>query len=282
MNVGNWQLDTVSGGSFRIDGGVMFGIVPKQVWRAVAAPDDQNRIPVSTSCVLARDDRHTVLIDCGYGGKHSRLDRSFYDMEAGEPLVENLAKLNVSPEDIDVVLLSHLHFDHLGGATQLKDDGRLVPTFPCARHFVGRSEWEVATSCGPELETAYSRREVLALQDTRQFSLLEDGEEIVPGIAARMTGGHTRGHLSFVIRSNGNTALYPGDICPSTRHLRRMWHLAYDVYPLDTRRNKPLLLGEAADGDWWILWTHDPQVAASRVVRDRRREFTLAESRALP
>lgn len=279
MNLGNWQLDTVSGGMFRLDGGVMFGVVPKHIWKHVAPADAQNRILCANHCVLARDGRHTVLVDTGYGGKYSLLDRKFYDMEAGEPLAESLARLGLAPEHVTCVVFSHLHFDHVGGATRHDAQGKLRLTFPNAQHVVSRIEWTAAVSGLPELATAYPSQEVLSLRELTRLRLAEDGEEIVPGLTARQTGGHTEGHTSFMFRSNGQTACYAGDICPSTYHLRRMWHLSYDVLPLDTRRNKPQLLNEAADGQWWMLWNHDPTAVVSRVVRDAKREFVAVDAR---
>lgn len=146
MHLGNWQLDTINGGKFRLDGGVMFGVVPRTIWKSVAPPDKLNRIKCANNCVLARDGSHTVLIDTGYGGKFAPLDRRFYTMEEGSPLLDGLAELGVAPEEIDTVVFSHLHFDHVCGATRLDSDGKRVPIFTRARHIVGRTEWEDATS----------------------------------------------------------------------------------------------------------------------------------------
>jgi len=272
MQLGNWQLDEVNGGRFWLDGGVMFGVVPRSLWKNVVPPDDQNRVPCANRCLLARDGRHTVLIDTGYGGKFSPLDRKFYEMEEGEPLLASLARLDTSPEEIDTVVFSHLHFDHVCGATRRGERGELQLTFPAARHVVGRLEWHDAISGAVELATAYRREEIVPLAGAR-LDQVDDGDEIVPGLRARLTGGHTRGHLALIFQSGGETAIYPGDICPSTAHLRRMWHPAYDTFPLDTRRNKPRLLGEAADKHWWAIWNHDPRVALSRLARDAKREF---------
>jgi glyoxylase-like metal-dependent hydrolase (beta-lactamase superfamily II) len=279
MIVGNWQLDTVNGGLFWLDGGVMFGVVPKTLWEKVAPPDHLNRILCANNCVLARDGRHTVLIDTGYGGKFSPLDRRFYNMEPGEPLLAGLAALGVVPEDIDTVVLSHLHFDHVCGATRFDDAGRRVPAFPNARHLVGRWEWEDATGQSPELKTAYPIDDILPLVDAGLVALIDDGQDLLPGLSCQVTGGHTRGHLAFFFRSGGQCAAYFGDVCPSTAHLRRMWHLAYDVYPLETRRVKPMLLDKAVREEWWILWNHDPRVSVSRLMPDRNREFIAADPR---
>lgn len=278
LNLGNWQLDTLNGGMFRLDGGVMFGVVPQQIWKHVALPDAQNRILCANHCVLARDGKHTVLVDTGYGGKYAPLDRKFYDMEPGDPLATSLAQLGVAKEEVDFVVFSHLHFDHVGGA--IRHDANKQPTlsFPNAQHVVSRVEWENASSGLPELVTAYSNQDVMSLRELARLRLVENGEEIVPGLTTRLTGGHTEGHLSFLFRSNGQTACYPGDICPSTYHLRRMWHLSYDVFPLDTRRNKPQLLSDAAEGQWWMLWNHDPTAVVSRIASDPKREFVAIET----
>jgi glyoxylase-like metal-dependent hydrolase (beta-lactamase superfamily II) len=273
MHFGDWQLDTINGGTFWLDGGVMFGVVPKSLWQNLAPADSLNRIRCANNCVLARDGRHTVLIDTGYGGKFPPLDRKFYAMESGEPLVAGLAAVGVAPDDIDTVIFSHLHFDHVCGATRLDASGRRVPIFSRARHLVGRLEWEDATNGSPELCSAYPIDDILPLYEAGLMMVVDDGHEFVPGLRGHITGGHTRGHMALFFESGGQTAAYLGDICPSTAHLRRMWHLAYDTFPVETRRRKPELLGRAADEQWWILWNHDPRVAVSRVARDAKREF---------
>jgi glyoxylase-like metal-dependent hydrolase (beta-lactamase superfamily II) len=277
MHVGNWQIDILNGGLFWLDGGVMFGVVPRTIWKTVAPPDELNRIQCANNCVLARDGKHTVLIDTGYGGKFAPLDRRFYQMEEGAPLLASLAALGVEPEQIDTVVFSHLHFDHVCGATRFDAAGNRVPIFTRARHYVGKTEWVDATGGLPELETAYPMQDILPLYEAGLMLVVDDGQEIVPGLRCHQTGGHTRGHLALLFESGGQTAAYLGDICPSTLHLRRMWHLSYDTYPIDTRRNKPQLLSRAADEGWWLLWNHDPRVAASRIARDPKREFIATD-----
>ena len=280
MQLGDWQLDTVDGGAFRIDGGVMFGVVPRSLWQTVAPPDPDNRVPCANHCVLARNGRHTVLVDTGYGGGRAPLDRKFYALDPGEPLVDSLAALGVSPDDIDTVVFTHLHWDHVGGAVRRDRLGRLVPVFPGARHVVSRLEWEDATSARPELQTAYTPDHFLPLEQAGQLALIDDNTEIVRGIRACITGGHTRGHMAIRWESPDQMAIYLGDICPSTAHLRPMWCTAYDTHPIETRRRKPQILGEAADRDAWILWNHDPQFAASRLRRHPKREFVVLDPRA--
>lgn len=277
MQLGAWHLEIVNGGSFLIDGGVMFGVVPKHLWSNVQTPDESNRIRVACHCVLARNGRQTVLVDTGYGSKYGPLDRKFYGMEPGDPLLESLATVGLAADDIDIVLMSHLHFDHAGGGTRWDLQRRLVPTFPRAKYFIGRMEWEDATSDRPELRTAYWTDNLAPLEDAGQVELIDDNAEILPGLRTCVTGGHTRGHLLVRFDGGGQTLAYIGDLCPTTAHLRRMWHTAYDVYPLDTRRRKPQLLAEAAERRWWVVWNHDAKVAVSRVQVHPKREFVIVE-----
>lgn len=280
MRIESWQLDSVNGGRFRLDGGVMCGVVPKSLWSQRASADAENRIAVAGHCVLARNGRHTVLVDTGFGTRLSPLEQKFYDAQAGEPLAASLAELGVAAEEIDVVLLSHLHFDHVGGASRLDGAGRPTLTFPRARHLAGRIEWDEASRGAPELGAAYQQHNLTPLADSRRLELLDDGDEVLPGLRVRLTGGHTLGHLAIEFGAGEERAIFIGDLCPSRLHLRRMWSLSYDLYPLETRRQKPRLLGEAADCGAWLLWSHDAQAAASRVARHPRREFVEIESLA--
>jgi len=278
MELGHWQLDAVSGGQFRLDGGVMFGVVPKVLWSQYVTVDADNRMSVASRCILARNGRHTVLVDTGYGSRLNPLDRNFHVAEEGEPLVASLAALGIQPDQIDTVVLSHLHFDHVGGACRLDGRGHVALTFPRARHLVGRVEWRDATSGAAELGLAYSADNLAPLEASGRLELIEPESEILPGLRTRPTGGHTRGHLAVEFASDGQTAILPFDLCPSRLHLRRMWHLAYDQFPLETRSAKPVLLGEAVDRGAWVLWYHDPGAAASRLARHPRREFVAIES----
>lgn len=278
MRIGGWQLDLISGGRFRIDGGVMYGIVPKTVWQAVAPPvDSHNRTLVETHCIVARDGQHVVLIDTGYGGKYAPLDRKVYDLEPREPIVEELARLGIAPEDVTHVLFSHLHFDHAGGATRWNEARDIVPTFPRARHWVQRAEWEDAVSNAAEIRAAYPVQNFLPLADAQRIDLFENDGELLPGLSARLTGGHTRGHTTYWFEHAGDSLLFIGDICPSSGHIRPQWHTSYELYPMQTRQIKPQILAEAADRGTWIVWNHDVAVPVSRVTRHAKQDFAVIE-----
>ncbi len=277
ITIGNWELQTVSGGRFALDGGAMFGVVPKPLWQRITPADDRNRIQLGTNCVLARNGDHTLLIDTGYGGKLSEKELEIYAAEPGFPLIENLAALGIAPADIDFVVFSHLHFDHAGGGTRRTADGALAPTFPQATYVAQGREWNDATSNAEELRGSYPLENLLPLSEAGQLRLISGEEEIVPGLTSLVTGGHTAGHQALAFRSGGATAAYLGDLCPTRAHLPRLWCMAYDVYPLDTRRRKPEVLAKAVAENWIVLWDHDPGTPASRIIADPRRDFQAIE-----
>lgn len=280
MHLGAWQLDTLNGGRFRIDGGVLFGLVPKSLWGALAPADEQNRLLCGNQCVLARDGRHTILVDAGCGTDYDLLDRKAYALEEGDPLLRDLAALGVAPEAIDTVVFTHLHFDHVGGAARRNGSGRLTLTFPNARYVVSRAEWEDATDGDAALRTAYVPKQLQPLVDCGRVVLVDGDGPLLPGLTACCTGGHTRGHWALTFASDGQSAVMLGDLCPTQAHLRRMWCTAYDTYPLETRRRKPQLLAAAARAHSLVIFTHDPHVAAGYVAAHPRREFVVEEPRA--
>lgn len=275
--IGNFRLTTISGGRFVIDGGTMFGVVPKSMWSKVFPADGQNNILQETNCLLVQTGEQNILIDTGYGSKLPPKQREIFAVEEGDPLVRNLNAVGMSAEDIDLVILSHLHFDHAGGATQIDADGLLAPTFPNARHIAQRREWMTATANLPELRGAYPQDNLLPLAEHEVLDFIDGNVEIVPGIRSLVTGGHTAAHMAIVIDGGATGAVYLGDLCPTSRHLPTLWGIAYDVDVLQLRRKKPEILGMIADRGWWALWDHDPDHAAGKIVRDDRRDFVMTE-----
>lgn len=279
MNAGGWQLNPVHGGYFSIDGGAAFGVVPKTVWTKVFPADENNLVRMTCNCLLARNGQHVVLIDTGYGGKYPPLDRKAYIMESGNPTLESLACLGVSPESIDCVLFTHLHFDHAGGATVKDIDGHLVPTFPNARYFVHRWEWEDAVSRSPELLAAYPQNNLLPLAEAGKVEMFDKDGPILPGVIALRTGGHTRGHTAFLFESDNGIGdmLFIGDLCPTRAHIKTLWNMSYEMFLLETRRKKRRILEEAAAKGQWLFLPHDPFVWACRIESQPGREFVATE-----
>jgi glyoxylase-like metal-dependent hydrolase (beta-lactamase superfamily II) len=189
-----------------------------------------------------------------------------------------LAAAGVSVEEIDTVVLSHLHFDHAGGATCLDEEGALVPTFPNAEYVVQRSEWVSATAGYPELRGVYSQDNILPLAEAGVLRLIDGDVEIVPGISAIVTGGHTVGHAAIRIESQGQTAIYLGDLCPTRRHLPSLWGMGYDVDMLQVRRKKRELLGMIAEQGWLALFDHDPDHVAAYLKSNDEQAISVVES----
>lgn len=278
MQLGQFELITISGGRYRIDGGTMFGVVPRLLWERQFEVDDQHRIAQCTHCLLVRTGQQNILIDTGYGSKLPDKQRRHISSEPGNPLLDSLSEQGFSADQIDVVVFSHLHFDHAGGATELAADGSLKLAFPNAEFVVQRREWANATAGYPELRGAYQDENLLPLRDSGRLRLIDGDVEIVPGLRALVTGGHTEGHQAIVISSEGQTAVYVGDVCATWRHLPVLWCLGYDVHMQQTRRAKAELLGRIADSDWWAYAPHDPDQAVVKLRRDSRKDFAIRES----
>ena len=273
LSIGDIGLSFVSGGRLRIDGGNMFGVVPRVMWERESPPDDQHRISLETNCVVVRTADSLGLIDTGYGSKSPPKFRQRHALEGGAPLVRNLADIGIGPEDFDWVILTHLHFDHAGGATYRDADGQLRPTFSRARHFIQRAEWEDANANIPELAGAYYPDDFAPLHTAGLVQLLEGDVEVVPGVRTQVTAGHTRGHQIIHIQSRGQSAACLADLCPTTAHLRSFWTMAYDQYPLTVRHIKPIVLNEMVDQHRIALFSHDRKITAARVSRHSDSEW---------
>ena len=270
------KLSHVSGGRLQADGGNMFGPVPKVLWERYADADQCNRIPLQTNCLLVHSADQLVLIDTGYGSKHDPKFRGNMGLEAGNPLFKHLGQLGVKPEEINLVILTHLHFDHAGGCTLIDPDSRTArPAFPQARYVIQQSEWADATANLPELSGSYLEADFVPLERSGQLELIEGEATPIPGVTCRLSGGHTRGHQVVLLGKTEPAAIYLGDLCPTCAHLRTFWITAYEQFPLELRRLKPQLIGEAADRNWLTLFSHDPQTAAGYLHRDGRQQFMV-------
>ncbi|WP_417745227.1 MBL fold metallo-hydrolase [Rosistilla oblonga] len=265
--VGELQLLPVSGGQLWIDGGSMFGMVPRMMWQRFAEPDSQHRVLVETNCFVVRTPTSLGIIDSGYGGKAGPKVRQRMSMEDGMPLVRNLAEHGIVPDQIDWVILSHLHFDHVGGCVARNASGRLEPVFRRARHIIQHTEWADATGKIPELVGSYFADDIVPLSDAGLVEQVDGTTEIVPGVTVTLTGGHTRGHQSIALQSGEASAIFAGDICPTAAHLPTFWTLSYDQFPLTVRRLKASLFDNVIQHDRLLLFSHDPVTPAVRLMR---------------
>jgi len=259
-------VETVDAGTLRVDGGAMFGAIPKEMWERRAEPDARNRILLAMRCLYVETPTARILVDTGAGDWGTPELRAAYAIRnEGSPtrLEDSLRALGVEPGDIDVVVLTHLHFDHAGGATR-RAGGRIAPSFPNARHVVRRGEWEVARSRDRRLASAYDPEALEPLESLGLLDLPEHGAEIVPGVRLVDMPGHTRDHQGVLIEAGDETVCYPADLVPTAAHIPPSWIMAYDVEPLVTWSEKERWLTRAAREGWRLAFEHDPFVAAAR------------------
>jgi glyoxylase-like metal-dependent hydrolase (beta-lactamase superfamily II) len=276
LQIGEIEITSVSGGPFRLDGGGMFGVVPKVLWERAFPADERNRIALDTNCALVRVGGRRILIDTGNGTKLARKECEIFAIDPDLTLVGSLAAAEVTPEEIDLVLVTHLHMDHVGGATIRTPDGTIRPTFPRARVVAQRGEWEDALANRSHMRTSYRDENLLPLRDAGVLDLIDGDTEILPGVRTHVTGGHTRWHQAIFLESGGATALYMGDICPTTAHLRGPYNMGYDMFPYDTMQRKLALFEQAAREGWVLLYDHDPVIRHSRLRDDGDGRFSVA------
>jgi glyoxylase-like metal-dependent hydrolase (beta-lactamase superfamily II) len=262
--LGDVELISVCDGFFKLDGGSMFGTVPRPFWTAKAAPDDRNRVTLAMRPLIVRGAR-TMLIDAGLGDKEPQKFLDVYGVDRASHLDHALAAVGLSAEDIDVVLASHLHFDHAGGFTVRDAAGRLRPRFPRAQYIVRRGEWEDATHLNARTRMAYLPDNYVPLADAGVLQLVDEDRTIMPGVRVRWTGGHTMHHQMVMIESGGKTAAFVADLIPTTMHVADAWSTSYDLYPLDTLASKQTVVREAIEQQMLVFFEHDPHIAAGYI-----------------
>jgi len=255
--LGDFELTVLSDGFYISDGGAFFGVVPKVLWQRKVKADEQNRIFAGLNSVLVRTGKQNILIETGIGNKLSDRMKSFY--EPKEELLKNLHAAGAAPEEIDIVINSHLHFDHCGWNTVYKD-GRAVATFPKAKYYVQEGEWKHASLQLERDRVSYISDNYDPLISSGQMTLLNGAADIAPGISVAVYPGHTRNLQAIFIRSGGQTACYISDLIPTTWHLDITWVMAYDLFPLETIENRKKYYKEALPQNWLTIFTHDPEI----------------------
>ena len=272
MTFGDFELTPLLDGYFRLDGGAMFGVVPKTLWEKRAPADDRNRIRMAMRPLLVRPpDGPLMLIDAGAGDKMDEKSTAIYGFDRAESLDVTMGRAGVQAEDIGVVLASHLHFDHAGGFTTREPGGAIVPRFPNARYVVNRDEWDDATHPHERNRASYLAENYVPLGDAGVLDLMDGDGEVLPGVRVRRTGGHTRAHQVIYVESGGATAVFAADLMPTTAHVDVPWIMAYDLYPMETLAFKRTFVREAIDGEYLIFFEHDPDVAAGYIrEKDKR------------
>lgn len=273
--VGRLTVHAIHAGVQRLDGGAMFGVVPKPLWERRAAPDARNRIPLAMRCLLVEHDDGLVLVDSGLGNKEDAKFRDIYGVDnAGADgrtwLEDGLRRLGHRPEEVRVLVNTHLHFDHAGGNTYRDAAGGVGPTFPNARHVVQRGELAYATRTNERTAASYLPHNIAPVREAWLFDLVDGEAEVVPGVRVLPTPGHVPHHQSVLVESAGETLCFLGDLVATAAHLPLPWIMGYDVEPLVTLETKRRVLARAAAEGWTVMFEHDPEVAWGRVGHDGR------------
>lgn len=264
MKLGELTLDWISAGDFMLDGGAMFGPVPKPMWEKKIPADERNRIPLGTNCILVEGAFGRVLMDCGLGNKIAEKQAGILAYGAQDQLLRSLATRGLTPADIDHVVMSHCDYDHLGGATWRDEEGHVAPTFPKATYHIHATEWEDLTHPFERAKGTYLRANWEALDRAGRVNLVQRDGELLPGISVHHTGGHTRGHVVIQVESQGEVGVYMGDLMPSRHHLNPLWVMAYDNFPLTSIEQRGAWTRKLAERDWWLLFYHDVEFGAGK------------------
>jgi glyoxylase-like metal-dependent hydrolase (beta-lactamase superfamily II) len=282
-----FELSIFSDGTYALDGGAFFGVVPKVMWSRRVTADEKNYVTAGLNSLLIRTGKQTVLVETGMGNKLSDRMIKFYGQPA--KLLENLAAGGVAPEDVDIVINSHLHFDHCGWNTVRDKNGKIVPTFPRAKYYAPEGEWQYARRPSERDAISYLPANYDPLVESGQMTLLQGGEEIVPGISVQTFPGHTAHMLAVIIRGTQNpdpgakdatgmghppdssdipTACYISDLIPTSAHTDITWGMSFDLYPLQTIESKKRYYAQSIPQKWLTVFTHDPKTPWAYVDRD--------------
>ncbi len=266
MKLGDLEFHIICDGHVLLDGGAMFGVVPRPLWEKKSAPDARNRITLAMNCLLIHAGGKRIMVETGAGGKMDPKLRDIYGLD-GPSLTRELEKFGVRPEQIDIVVNTHLHFDHCGGNTRIDSD-KIVPVFPNARYCVQRGEFDHAMHPNERDHASYFRENYEPLDRAGMLTLLEGDSQIVPGVDVIVVPGHTAHMQCVKLTGGGQTALFLADLVPTTAHLPLPWIMGYDLYPVTTLENKKRWIPQVVKEGWLALFCHDSRVPAA-YLRDR-------------
>ena len=277
MKLGETSVDIVSDGTFLLDGGAVFGQVPKTMWELDVKPDRKNRIRMGLNCLLVQTPSMNILVDTGAGSKRTDKYKDAYGLN-GSKLIKGLKKKGLTARDIDVVVLTHLHFDHGGGCTKLDRSGNIVPTFPKARYLVQQACWDEANDPNERGRRSFYLDDFVPLEEAGVLTLLDGDSEIAPGITTKVTNGHSQGHQVVLVEAGAEKILYAGDLIPTPFHVPLVNIPALDQAPNDTLDQKRGLLQMVIDGGWLVMFGHAFESRAGYVEqRNGKAQFLPVE-----
>jgi glyoxylase-like metal-dependent hydrolase (beta-lactamase superfamily II) len=265
MRIGSFEIFSVLENTFKIDGGAMYGVVPKIIWQKLNPPDADNMVKLNINLLLLKGNGENILIDAGMGDALSERQKKMFGVEKPSGLEKGLSHAGIGPEDIHLVLLTHLHADHAGGVITLDKDGKKLPRFPHARHVVQLKEWTEAMQPDERTSATYFTSNLKLLEQERLLELVDGEDQVADGVKLINTGGHTPGHQAVLIEDGDNRILCPGDIIPSTYHLRIPYVAAVDLYPRETMQKKKRFLQMCSEDGWLLAFDHDLKVKLGKL-----------------
>jgi glyoxylase-like metal-dependent hydrolase (beta-lactamase superfamily II) len=271
--IGSLTVHAIQAGGQKLDGGAMFGVVPKPLWERRLPADERNRIQLGMRCLLIEHASGLVLVDTGAGNKEDEKFKNIYGIENEgaenrTALEDGLKQVGATPDDIAIVINTHLHFDHAGGNTYRDESGAIKPSFPKARYVVKRGEYDYAMHPNERTAASYFERNFMPIVNTHKFEFVSREKEIVKGIRVIPTPGHTPFHQSVLIDSGGERAFFLADMCPTSHHLPLPWIMGYDVEPLVTLETKRRIFRQAEDENWLMIFEHDAHVPWGKIKHD--------------
>ena len=272
MRVGSFDIHALETSYCALDGGAMFGVVPKVLWQMLMPPDSENRIPLTTRSLLLLGDDRRILVDTGNGDKWSEKLRAIYAIDTESVNITSaLSEFELMEDDITDVICTHLHFDHAGGNTCLDESGSVIPAFPNARYWIQKSNWERANAPFEKDKASYRSENWEVLAQNGMFKFVDGAEPFIPGIDIELFEGHTDGQQLPRISDGETTVFFCGDLFPTAAHLNIPWIMAFDNHPVKTLAEKKRVLAQAADQGWILVFEHDKKNEAVTVVRDGER-----------
>ena len=264
------NLHVIDTGHFKLDGGAMFGVVPKALWNRHQPADENNRCTWAMRCLLIEAHGRVILIDTGMGNKQDDKFRSHFEPHGEGDLLVSIARAGYTREEITDVVLTHLHFDHCGGAVQKRPNGDLELTFPNAIHWSEENHWKWATDPNPRERASFLKENILPIQESGMLRFVNDDTEIIPELWFAIADGHTHGMLIPHLEIGEETLVFMADLLPSPTHIPLAWVMGYDIDPLQTIREKEAFLAEAAENNFILFYEHDPVIECSRVIETEK------------
>lgn len=278
MQIGSYQVELIDAGRYKLDGGAMFGVVPRNLWEKENPPDEKNRITMSLNTLLIIRDGRIILVDTGVGAKFSEKYQQIYAVDYSEhSLLKSLATKNIQPEDVTDVIITHLHFDHVGGATYYDEEGKLKLRFPNADHYIQKRQLDWAQKRFPKDRASYLVENIDPLLHSNQLKILDGAHVLETGLELILSEGHTVAQQMVHVSGLQQNLLYAADMIPMSAHIPVPWVMAYDLYPVITIQEKEEHLKKVVEQEWMIFFEHDPHVHCGTIEQEDR-GYQLKES----